>query len=66
MGKKDKIKRITLIGKPQNDGISMCDLKSYVMAAKAAWIPYLISMKGNRTAVSVHTFETLGIHFVEY
>lgn len=53
MGKKDKLKRITLIEKPQNGGISMSELlESYVMAAKAAWIPHLISMKGNRTAVS--------------
>lgn len=38
MGEKDKFKRITLIGKPQNGGLSMADLESYVMAAKAAWI----------------------------
>lgn len=64
-GKKDKIKRITLIGKPQTGGLSMVDLESYVMAAKAAWIPRLITMKGNWTAIPVHTFEDLGIRFID-
>ena len=35
------------------------------MAAKAACIPHLITMKGNWTAIPVHTFEDLRIHFID-
>ena len=43
----------------------MVDLESYVMAAKAAWIRHLITMKSNWTAIPVHTFEDLGKRFID-
>ena len=52
------IKRITMIGKTQNGGLSMVDLESYVMAVKAAWILRLITVKYNWRAIPVHPLKT--------
>lgn len=64
-GEKENIKRITLIRKPQNGGISVIELESYDMAATVAWIPRLITVKDNWTAIPVYIFENLGIRFTD-
>lgn len=43
----------------------MIDIQSYILAAKAAWIPRLISMTGNWTAIPVHSFDDIGLRFTD-
>ena len=45
-GKREKIKRMSLIKSPQNGGLGMVDLQSYISAFKIGWIRRYITKQG--------------------
>ena len=48
-GKRDKVKRSTVIKKLQEGGLNMVDLDSYFMSLKASWVPRIRVLNGKWT-----------------
>ncbi len=46
-GRKDKIKRLTIIDSVENGGLNMIDIESHVAAIKASWVPRIFNDTDN-------------------
>ena len=65
-GKRDKIKRTTVIGNKKDGGLDMIDIDAYIMSLKAAWVSKLLRIKGNWKKVFEHYVHSIGFKQMSY
>ena len=46
-GKRDKIKRSTVIAQTQDGGLGMIDIDSFILLLRATWVTILLTQTGN-------------------
>ena len=60
-GKRDKVKRTTVIGKINEGGLNMIDINAYLMSLKASWASKILKLDGIWKNVFQHHVRNLGI-----
>ena len=60
-GKRDKIKRSTVIREFKNGGINMLDIDMHFMSIKAGWVTKLLNYKGKWSTLFYHILAEMGL-----